>query len=395
VEEALRAATRAMEEAARALERGRSASAASSQRDALEALARASSATEEGVQASGAAAERAQQLREEQEKIREEILRLAERNRERDSASPQPDMEGAANSAGQASESLGSGNLGGARQKERETEQRLRQAMEQLDEEEEQYERLRQEELLFRIAEEAQALLESHQEQMARTVALDSERAGDSRPGRSLRLRLREVARQEAALSERAEEAARAIREEESLVFAEILSEVARDLARVGRDLGDGGGYQSGERVQALQRDVERSLGWLLEALRQEQQRRSESPPRPSSSSGVNRLVPDAAELKLLRRMEVELLGGIEEMQILHPELAAGGGVGEGGAEIDPLVLEDVARLAYRHQRISDLFEQFRSRLGIPAPSGDTEKDESSNEPGGIRPRIRLPGRDG
>ena len=373
VEEALEEASQAMERAARALAEQRSAAAAAAQREALEALAEAGEAAAEGVQASGAAAARAQELRAEQERIREEIMRLAERNQERASASPQPSMEGAAASAGQASESLNSGNLGSAREEEQETERQLRQAMEQLEEEEEQYERLRQEELLFRIAEEAQALLEEHQEQIVRTRELHGQRQGDGRPGRALRLRLRDVSRLEAALAQRSREAAEAIRAEESLVFAEILTEVADDLERVARELGDGGGYQSGERVQALQRDVERSLGWLLEALRQEQQRRSESPPQPGSDGGENRLVPDSAELKLLRRMEVEILAGIEELQVLHPELSAQGGVESSGERLDPLVLEDVARLAFRHQRISDLFEQFRSRLGIPAPSDDTE----------------------
>ena len=395
VEDSLSSAATAMERAAQALAEARSAAAASAQRDALDALAKAGEAAGEGVQADGEAAARAQELRAEQERIREEIMRLAERNQERASATPQPDMEGAASSASQAAESLGAGNLGGAQKQEQETERRLRQAMEQLEEEEEQYERLRQEELLFRIAEEAQALLEEHQAQMARTLELHGQRQGAGLPGRSLRLRLRDVARQETALSQRAREAADTIRAEESLVFAEILAEVAGDLTRIGRDLGDAGGYQSGERVQALQRDVERSLGWLLEALRQEAQRRSESPPEPSGSGGENRLVPDSAELKLLRRMEVEILEGLAELEILHPELTAEGAAAPDRAALDPLVLEDVARMAYRHQRVSDLFEHFRSRLGIPAPADDTEESESEAESGGMRPRIELPGQDG
>ncbi|MAE28366.1 MAG: hypothetical protein CMJ87_05180 [Planctomycetes bacterium] len=395
VEDSLSSAATAMERAAQALAEARSAAAASAQRDALDALAKAGEAAGEGVQADGEAAARAQELRAEQERIREEIMRLAERNQERASATPQPDMEGAASSASQAAESLGAGNLGGAQKQEQETERRLRQAMEQLEEEEEQYERLRQEELLFRIAEEAQALLEEHQAQMARTLELHGQRQGAGLPGRSLRLRLRDVARQETALSQRAREAADTIRAEESLVFAEILAEVAGDLTRIGRDLGDAGGYQSGERVQALQRDVERSLGWLLEALRQEAQRRSESPPEPSGSGGENRLVPDSAELKLLRRMEVEILEGLAELEILHPELTAEGAAAPDRAALDPLLLEDVARMAYRHQRVSDLFEHFRSRLGIPAPADDTEESESEAESGGMRPRIELPGQDG
>jgi hypothetical protein len=48
----------------------------------------------------------------------------------------------------------------------------------------------------------------------------------------------------------------------------------------------------------------------------------------------------------------------------MHPEVEQGG-------ELDPLLYEDLQRLAWRHQRTSDLFEKFRRRLGIPDPESD------------------------
>jgi hypothetical protein len=92
------------------------------------------------------------------------------------------------------------------------------------------------------------------------------------------------------------------------------------------------------------------------------------------------------AELKLLRRMEVEVLDSLDELLALYPELA------EEGAEVDPLLLDDILRMAHRHERTSDLFEQFRERLGLPdpgeedgelAPPSPEETPEESNAPGG------------
>jgi len=76
--------------------------------------------------------------------------------------------------------------------------------------------------------------------------------------------------------------------------------------------------------------------------------------------------VPDSAELKLLRRMEIEVQEQLTSLLELHPELRTG--------TPDPLVLEDVMRLAGRHERLSQLFEGFRARLGLPPPGeGEAE----------------------
>ena len=79
-----------------------------------------------------------------------------------------------------------------------------------------------------------------------------------------------------------------------------------------------------------------------------------------------NRLVPDVAELRLLRRMERDLLESVEEVLLLHPELLEGG-------VFDPLLLEDITRLGHRHERTSNLFSEFRERLGLPDPDAEAE----------------------
>ena len=97
---------------------------------------------------------------------------------------------------------------------------------------------------------------------------------------------------------------------------------------------------------------------------REEQQEQGEQESEQEDGPSENRLVPDTAELRLLRRMESDVLDSVKELLLIHPEL-----LGEG--EIDPLLLEDVSRLGHRHERTSDLFSTFRARLGLPDPDAE------------------------
>ena len=65
-----------------------------------------------------------------------------------------------------------------------------------------------------------------------------------------------------------------------------------------------------------------------------------------------------------MKRLELEIQDSLAKFKLLHPEV-------EQGRELDPLLYEDLQRLAWRHQRTSDLFEKFRKRLGIPDPEVD------------------------
>ncbi|MEM7518634.1 MAG: hypothetical protein AAF368_17140, partial [Planctomycetota bacterium] len=317
-----------------------------------------------------------------QEELRRKLLDLAERNQERENAPPSPAMDRAAEAAQRAQEALEQGDLSEAERQQEEAEREMRRAQEELQEEEEQYQRLRAEELLFKIQQEVVSLLDTHREQMAQTVEIDESRSG--RLSRALKLRLRRVSREEESIAARCNEIAEALREENTIVFTELMENARDDLGRVTEALGDRGGYTTGGRVQALQQDVEQYFEWLLEALEEEQERREEEEQQEGGEQengeqddggGENRLVPDSGELKLLRRFELDVLQGVEELRILNPELF------EEGAEIDPLALEDVARLARRHERTSQLFARFRERLGLPDPNAPKDSEGEAPEP--------------
>lgn len=364
---------------------GSQSDAQKSQREAIDQLEQARRAAEEGIEPqTPEQKERAQEQAQRQEAIKEKLLELAKLNEERNSPLPQPNLTEAASSASEASESLQEGDLNQAQQQEEQTEQQIREALDDLEEEEEQYQRLRQEELLFRVAEEVQAMLEMLEEQMRATREIDASREGRTRVSRSDRVRLRNTSREFEAIAQRASQVRGAIAQEGVAVFAEIVRNVESDLVRIARDMGEGGGYQSGERIQALQEDVHRNLIWLKDALEKElsERQQEQQPPPAGGSNGPQPpppLVPDVAELKLLRMMEVEVLAKLEQQLQLHPELA--GPI----EELDPLLLEDISRLAYQHNRISELFTLFRERLEIPAPPGRSP-GEAPDGSGGDKP---------
>jgi hypothetical protein len=54
----------------------------------------------------------------------------------------------------------------------------------------------------------------------------------------------------------------------------------------------------------------------------------------------------------------------VEGVRLLNPELAE-------GDEPDEALLRELARLAARHERLTLLFRDLRTRVGIPAPEED------------------------
>ena len=132
------------------------------------------------------------------------------------------------------------------------------------------------------------------------------------------------------------------------------------------QDIDEVGGNQTGERVQTLLEDSIETTQWALDALKAEQRRREneqqqqQQQQEQQNQSGQEPLVPDVAELKLLRQMEVDTLGALDRLMLLYPDLER--------ANLEPEVLEDVLRLAERHERTTKLFQQFRQRLGIDGP---------------------------
>jgi hypothetical protein len=383
VRSALEDAADAMDRAAEQLAEGRPAAAGAPQQEARSALERAQDESRAGRRPTRPEdRQRAQELAEAQRALTERLLELESLDRERDQGRPNQDLAQAGEAMRRASEALEQGDLDRAQQEERRARAELEQAAEELEAREREYEQLRQEELLFRIGEECRELAEAHAEQLAQTIEIDGNRERGSAPGRADRLRLRRVAREEQGLAERAGEMAAELEAEASFVFAEILRQVEIDLSTVAREMDEAGGYQSDRRVQGLQRDVAERLQWLIDALEQELERRDreqrqseqgDQQQQQQGQSGQEQLVPDDAELRLLRRLEIEVQAGVAELRLLYPELEEGG-------EVDPLVFEDIARLATRHERLTRLFGSFRESVGLPDPDEAEDPEIPTDE---------------
>jgi hypothetical protein len=136
--------------------------------------------------------------------------------------------------------------------------------------------------------------------------------------------------------------------------------------------LGEEGDWDSGPLVQGLQLQVEERVAWLQQSLSAERERRREEQQREEQQGAQlpeeqrqqreeERLIPDVAELRLLRQLELELARQLTHLEKLHPELARAG-------EADAIVLRELQRLATRHERVTALFALLRARLDFPDP---------------------------
>jgi hypothetical protein len=377
--EAIKDAVEAMDAAAKSLEEGRSGEASKEQRGAIDALEKAAREAQEGARPSTPQEQAAADaLAEQQKAIENDLLNLAERLKEDERKEASLASSGAAEAAAEAAEAIESGDMTGAQQDEREVQREIEKAKDALEEEQEKYQQLRQEEALLQMTDELEALLASHQEQMAELLEVDAARAGRETPSRAQKLRLRRIAREQEASAEKAGELEAAILEEGSTVFSAVMSEVKGNLERIAVLLGPpgqkgaGDGYDSGERVQGLQSDTERLLTWLVTALREEKDRREEEDAKEEDAKEdgedegeqqepENRLVPSQAELKLLRSMEIDVARSLEQTLDAWPELAE-----MAPEDVDPLILEDIMRLAMRHTRVTELFGEVAQKLGVP-----------------------------
>jgi hypothetical protein len=385
LEEELEAARQAMGEAEQARREGRPADAARAQDQAQQALSRASQAAREGQRFNDEQSQaQSRALGERERQLREEVEQTARELRENEQLGLDlASLDEAAEALEDAQQALEEQRAEDAGDSAEEARRELEQAADELEEEEQRYESLREEELLFRTKEELINMSLAHEEARAKTLELDTDRAPGDSPSRALRLALRRVARDEGSLATRASELIPPLEEEGSFVFAEALYLLQSDLERIADDMDQAGGYRSGESVQGLQADVADTIAMLIEALTEQldngqrerdEEQRDEDPNRQEQDregqqgQPENNLVPDVAELKVLRRMEQDLNRAVDQLLMLYPELAEGS-----DAPVDPLALEDIQRLASRHARLTELFAKFREGLGLPDPNAETE----------------------
>ncbi len=372
---ALDEARKAMDRSRKNLEAARLEGARRAQDQAARALARAEEALRAGHRAAGKAKEELARLAREQEKIRKRILQLARRMDPRKDRDPKNDLEQAAQSAGQAGQSLQQGDSESAGKKEDETRRKLEEARKKVARKRDHYLSLRQEELLLNMKQELEKLLAAHQEVRRETKDIDlriQERNG--LVGRATRRALRRLASKEKDLAGTCTFIRKTLEKEGSLVFSRVLLEAGQDLEEIARLLTSRPPV-TGDLVQGIQEDVALHLGQLLGALKKEVARRRKAPPRPSSNRGPRKkkLVPDVAELKMLKALQEDLM---KRTRNLQEEAGVPGG--------ESLLQAEIERLANRQNDLNQVFKEFLKKIGIgkPAPGGTPGKKSGKEKKG-------------
>jgi hypothetical protein len=349
-QESMQKAQRALEQHQQATGGAEQARAAEALEQAMDAMRRARSLSEEQKNALAELAKR-------QEELEKDIIQLAREVQERKNHKAQRALEQASAAANRASQAMRDGDAEETDEQQQEAQEQLQQAAQALQEEKDRYQDLRQEELLFRMRDELQTMLEKQRPITESTREIGAT-IGEDRIARRVRRQLNELGTQESELASKTQYLRTALEEEASLVFSHVLNANQEDLEEVAKRLG-GQHPDPGELTVMLQQDVEKRTEKLIEALKREQERRRQNQnqqqqQQDQNGSGRAALVPVLAELQMLRQMEVDLMEQTRQMQAL---------VAGRGDAISGLETTLIERLASRHNDVTRIFLTLKAQL--------------------------------
>lgn len=381
----LDAARKAMERAEKKLQQGSPRAAARDQAEAANRLEQAARQLEKS-RPLGPEQQRAMaDLAKKQRALAEEILELARRVDPKKNREAERRLQEAAQTGEQAADQMDRANADESEQQARETERKLDEARRELEKERDRYLRLRQEELLFRIADEVRLLIEKQEVISQKTTDIAEAQADRERLPRKLRKKLNALGAQEGELAARSRFIAEHLKKEQTMVFSYVLDSVAEDLGEL-EDLMGGRRPAAGPEVRGLQADIVTRLKSLQGALKdelrrkkqqrdQQQQQRDQQQQQQNTNEGdrKRRLVPDVAELRMLKRLEIDTRERIQDFMRLKQRMPEGFGA---------WAKRSLKRLALRHARITDLLKEFLRTRGIAEQLDDATEKKDGKEPG-------------
>jgi hypothetical protein len=183
----------------------------------------------------------------------------------------------------------------------------IKELEEALQEIEERLAQLREEtqlEKLARLEARFREMLVRQQKATLDTAAFEKKRQAEGELKRADRLALGKIAAEEGALADAAQQALDIIIDDgTSVVFPDVVKQLRDDLLSV-RKLLDGA--RTDQYTHTLQKEIETTLEELIEALQQAQQQR-ESMGGGGGGGGMEPLLPNSAELKLLRSAQLRV----------------------------------------------------------------------------------------
>ncbi len=360
----LQQAQQRMQNAAQKLQSGQQANAAGEQQAAAEAVQEAMQALDENRPPDAAQKEQLQQQAKAQEKLAEDIIRLAEELKKRDNKAAEQKANQAAAAAKKAQRAMEQGEPEEAQQQQEEARKNLEDAAKELEQEEDRYQDLRQEELLFRMKDELTQFLTKQVPISAQTLEAQKTAPADGL-SRAVRRKVNQLGEEEQELAGKLAFLVKALTEEGNLVYQAVLTANCEDLKEVARRLG-GRNPDVGTFTTLLQEDVVRRTEEMLKALERERQRRDEERKKKQEEQqqqkdpGKNRFDPQRqklvsliAELELLKQLGVDTRRATDNLRTLVEA--------RGDEVISDAEVAMIERLAHRHNEITKLFQQIKA----------------------------------
>lgn len=373
-----------MQRAGERLQQGQQASAAAEQQAAAEELQQAMTALDRNRPVDAAKRERVQQEAAQQRQLQEDIVRLAEQLKQRQAQAAERKAQQAADAADRARRAMEQGEMEEAQQRQEEARQKLDEAAKELEQEEDRYQDLRQEELLFRMADELTTFLERQRPITAQTAEAAKSATADGL-SRAMRSKANQLGEEEQDLAGKLAALVQALTEEGNLVYQAVLKANVDDLREVARRLA-GRRPDVGSFTTMLQGDVERRTEDLLAALERERQRREQErneqqqQQQQQQDRGRNRfnqqrkkLVSLIAELEMLKKLGVDTRTATDNLRTLVEA--------RGDATISEAETALIERLAHRHGEITKLFQQIKA--GVEETMQQMQQQEGQEPEGG------------
>jgi hypothetical protein len=264
-----------------------------------------------------------------------------------------------------------------------EARQKLDEAAKELEQEEDRYQDLRQEELLFRMADELTTFLERQRPITAQTAEAAKSATADGL-SRAMRSKVNQLGEEEQDLAGKLATLVQALTEEGNLVYQAVLKANIDDLREVARRLA-GRRPDVGAFTTMLQGDVERRTQDLLAALERERQRRQQErneqqQQQQQQDRGRNRfnqqrkkLVSLIAELEMLKQLGVDTRKATDDLRTLVEA--------RGDMNISDAETALIERLAHRHGEITKLFQQIKA--GVEETMQQMQQQEGQEPEGG------------
>jgi len=241
-------------------------------------------------------------LREELEKLRKKMDQFSDKT-------GNPKAQKAKDSAGSASKNqsasagqMGQGSQGGSKSSSEEAEKDLEEALDNLQQFEQQMRQQSRNEELFQIEQELKKMLGVEKDLSVKTIDIDKRRpAPPAALPRALKGGIQQIFRDQLALADSTKAIVKRL--EDSPVFQWVLQTSQNDMNEAAARLDK---EDSASVTQEIQQEVIRNLGDLIEALRKERQNPQQGGQGQGQGGGGGKqpLVPPLAELKMLRIMQ-------------------------------------------------------------------------------------------